>query len=573
MLGVLDQDESYVLIILSKPLYVEIIVMKTGELIRLYFEDCPLGIVEADEGLCYVAKDVCAILGYEDYCDVVAQHCMEYARHCSVCDETGDSQELFIVHEDGVSRLVESAPLPSENAKVSRFRKLLKQLSEESKDLRKKGLIKTATPVSVNEQGNEITSLTFEGHTIRVVDTEGKILWVARDVCRAIGHNHSGGLITRYCRPPRMKYSFTTSEGFTKNLCVVDLPDVMRLLVSNRLPAAKRMEQWVIREIIPMFQEKKNGEIVKPGMEKSGLEKSQESSSMGLMNWSFENHGVRNFIIDGEIWWAAKDVCKVLKYKDYINAIKRHCRGVAKRHPITDSLGRDQEVRIINEPDLMRLIIHCRLPDAERFERWVFEEVLPAINRHGVYMMPKVARDVFSDPEKIAQLTALLKEEHGLRVQAEADRSQAEADKDWTRGLLNQADKSQGRAKLLQKQAEAGKRKLQRFLDEERELRVQEEIARKQAEALLEDEGKVREQAEKARERAESRFMAERNLRIEHEVRRKEAEDTVQRLKARLESDSVAGTSNRSTDSRFSREIRNRPPRSENTDTNPQDNK
>lgn len=97
---------------------------------------------------------------------------------------------------------------------------------------------------------------------------------------------------------------------------------------------------------------------------------------------------VRAVQIDGEAWFIAKDAADQLNYADATNAIKQHCRGVAKYHPIPDSLGRLQDTRIINEPDLYRLIVGSTLPAAERFERWVFEEVLPAIRRTGSYSAP-----------------------------------------------------------------------------------------------------------------------------------------------------------------------------------------
>ena len=64
-----------------------------------------------------------------------------------------------------------------------------------------------------------------------------------------------------------------------------------------------------------------------------------------------------------------------------------------KRHTI-DRLGRNQQVTYINEPNLYRLIIHSRLPAAEKFEKWVFEEVLPAIRQNGCYGYPSKATSV-----------------------------------------------------------------------------------------------------------------------------------------------------------------------------------
>lgn len=111
--------------------------------------------------------------------------------------------------------------------------------------------------------------------------------------------------------------------------------------------------------------------------------------------FSFESTSVRTFADDhGELWFVAADVCSVLGYRNSRDATEKHCRkdGVAKRDTI-DSLGRAQEVSIINEPNLYRLIIKSRKPQAERFERWVMEEVLPTIRKTGQYIAQPYAQN------------------------------------------------------------------------------------------------------------------------------------------------------------------------------------
>lgn len=108
-----------------------------------------------------------------------------------------------------------------------------------------------------------------------------------------------------------------------------------------------------------------------------------------IIPFKFDDHAVRTVVADsGEVWFVGKDVAVVLGYADTVNALKQHCRGVVKRHPIVDSLGRQQATRIISEPDLFRLVVNSKLPTAKRFERWVFEDVLPSIRKTGGYAMP-----------------------------------------------------------------------------------------------------------------------------------------------------------------------------------------
>ena len=123
----------------------------------------------------------------------------------------------------------------------------------------------------------------------------------------------------------------------------------------------------------------------------------------------FENSPVRVVEIDGAHHFVGKDVAERLGYADPTNAMKQHCKGVVKRHPLRTS-GGVQEVRVLSEPDVLRLIVKSSLPAALRFERWVFEEVLPAIRKHGAYA---------SDPalmQQIEELSAKL-----ANVEAAAD--------------------------------------------------------------------------------------------------------------------------------------------------------
>lgn len=118
-----------------------------------------------------------------------------------------------------------------------------------------------------------------------------------------------------------------------------------------------------------------------------------------IIPFSFAHNQVRVITDEtGEPLFVGKDVALVLGYADHTNAIKQHCRGVVKRHPIMDNLGRTQQVRVLAEPDVLRLIISSKLPAAEAFERWVFEEVLPTIRKTGSYAMqvPSVPGDLYA---------------------------------------------------------------------------------------------------------------------------------------------------------------------------------
>lgn len=104
--------------------------------------------------------------------------------------------------------------------------------------------------------------------------------------------------------------------------------------------------------------------------------------------FAFDSQAVRVVMVDGEPWFVGKDVAEVLGYARPNDALQQHCKGAVKRRPLSTP-GGTQEVRIISEPDMLRLIVGSKLPAAEAFERWVFEEVLPSIRKTGAYVDPK----------------------------------------------------------------------------------------------------------------------------------------------------------------------------------------
>lgn len=123
---------------------------------------------------------------------------------------------------------------------------------------------------------------------------------------------------------------------------------------------------------------------------------------------------------DGTPLFCGKDVAFILGYTRPAKAILDHCKGMVKHHPL-ETPGGIQQVRFIPEPDLYRLITHSKLPEAEKFERWVFEEVLPSIRKHGMYATPATIEDMIANPDMAIKLLTTLKEERAARAKAEAE--------------------------------------------------------------------------------------------------------------------------------------------------------
>ena len=93
---------------------------------------------------------------------------------------------------------------------------------------------------------------------------------------------------------------------------------------------------------------------------------------------------VRTLEIDGKPYFVANDVARALGYSVPKDAISRHCKGALKHRYLTE--GGEQELKIIPEGDVYRLVIKSQLPKADEFEHWIFDEVLPSIRKNGGYI-------------------------------------------------------------------------------------------------------------------------------------------------------------------------------------------
>lgn len=95
---------------------------------------------------------------------------------------------------------------------------------------------------------------------------------------------------------------------------------------------------------------------------------------------------IRMVEIDNKPYFIASDIAKALGYTNISKAINDHCRWVTKRYiPHPQNSAKNIEVNVIPEGDMYRLITASKLPSAQEFELWVFDEVLPTLRKTGTY--------------------------------------------------------------------------------------------------------------------------------------------------------------------------------------------
>jgi prophage antirepressor-like protein len=132
---------------------------------------------------------------------------------------------------------------------------------------------------------------------------------------------------------------------------------------------------------------------------------------MNILTNNFNNFQIRILLIDKKEYFVAKDIATLLGYIETAKAIRTHCKkvlifGDLKGVSILDTLKLDPQTRLIPESDVWRLIIKSRLPEAEKIEEWIMEEVLPSIRKTGSYSLSNSTEPDLDQIEKRVKLVS-----------------------------------------------------------------------------------------------------------------------------------------------------------------------
>ena len=125
---------------------------------------------------------------------------------------------------------------------------------------------------------------------------------------------------------------------------------------------------------------------------------------------------IRSVEIDGEVYFVAADVCRILELTNPTVAVERLDTDEKAKFNLGLSGG---VTNCVNEAGLYRLIFKSRKPDAKKFQRWIYHEVIPAIRKHGAYMTPATIENIIANPDFGIELLKNLKSEREKRIAAE----------------------------------------------------------------------------------------------------------------------------------------------------------
>lgn len=273
---------------------------------------------------------------------------------------------------------------------------------------------------------NEVQVFTNEEFgSVRTIAIDGEPWFVGKDIAEKLGYSKARKAIADYVDEEDKKHSYGVtirdSTGREQKPIVINESGMYSLVLGSKLPAANKFKHWITSEVIPSIR--MNG----------GHITGQENIEGRVMNevQIFENEEfgrVRTVEIDGRPYFAATDIATALGYTNPNKAVNDHCRAITKRS--TPISGKIQSINFIPEGDIYRLVVRSKLPSAERFETWVFDEVLPSIRKNGGYI---AGQESLSDDELMAKAVLVAQKKIAERDAIIAQQSQKiEADRPKT---------------------------------------------------------------------------------------------------------------------------------------------
>ncbi len=149
-------------------------------------------------------------------------------------------------------------------------------------------------------------------------------------------------------------------------------------------------------------------------------------NEMQIFNYS--GNPVRTVQKNDETWFVLRDVCEVLNLSTPARVAERLDADEVSQTHLIDSLGRGQEMTVVNESGLYNVILRSDKPEAKPFRKWVTAEVLPSIRKHGAYMTPETLQAAILNPDYLLQVVTALKDETDKRKALEAANATLEVD-------------------------------------------------------------------------------------------------------------------------------------------------
>lgn len=259
------------------------------------------------------------------------------------------------------------------------------------------------------------------GMKLGVYGNKEQPLYSATDFARAIGYSHAAHM-RMYSQHGMVKLKVKTKQGTPTPMWLIDKDGIKKILSEKNTYKAE--EIWA--KIAPKTD---TDELTLPFVEEvvEGVPMEMVSENGFKIFANAEFGKIRTIEKDGEPLFCLLDVARALKYAYPKDAVRNNCKAVEIIS--TPTAGGMQKIKYGTERDVYRLTIKSKAPNAERFQDWICDEVLPSIRKTGGYIAttPDMTdAEIMSRAIMIAQNTIAQQGEKLKALQAQFDSVKAE---------------------------------------------------------------------------------------------------------------------------------------------------
>lgn len=225
---------------------------------------------------------------------------------------------------------------------------------------------------------------------VRTIEENGKVMFVASDVAKALGYSRPADAVSAHCRCT-VKHSIPHPQG-KGTLAVNTIPegDVYRLVTHSKLPAAEKFKSWIFDKI-------------------------------STMNKVITIAKIRGYIsVNGTVMLNAEDVARGWGFTQFKNGVEYvrwdRVNNYLSEFGFSPQVGKDN---FLPENMVYRLGFKASNETAQKFQSLLADEVLPAIRKHGAYVTPQTVEQLLADPDTMIKILMDLKQERAARLKAE----------------------------------------------------------------------------------------------------------------------------------------------------------
>lgn len=225
---------------------------------------------------------------------------------------------------------------------------------------------------------------------VRTVEENGKVMFVASDVAKALGYSRPADAVSAHCRCIA-KYDMPHPQGKgTLTMNIIPENDVYRLITRSKLPAAEKFKSWIFDKI-------------------------------STMNKVITIANIRGYIsVNGAVMLNAEDVARGWGFTQFKNGVEYvrwdRVNNYLSEFGFSPQVGKDN---FLPENMVYRLGFKASNETAQKFQSLLADEVLPAIRKHGAYVTPQTVEQLLADPDTMIKILMDLKQERAARLKAE----------------------------------------------------------------------------------------------------------------------------------------------------------